>query len=40
MEDCLDSMDTKTKVVCGTITALVVVVTGLIVMSFGSLEPT
>jgi hypothetical protein len=40
MEDFYDSMDTKTKAYCITITSVVVLATTLVALSFGSVEPT
>jgi flagellar biosynthesis/type III secretory pathway M-ring protein FliF/YscJ len=42
MDDCyfLDSMDRKTKITCFSITSIVVLVLGVIAMSFGTIEPT
>lgn len=42
MDDCycLDRMDTKTKVSCISITAIVVAVIGVLAASFGTVEPT
>ncbi len=40
MDDCLDSMDSKTKCICFSVTSLVVLVTGILAFSFGAIEPT
>jgi hypothetical protein len=40
MEECFDSMDTKTKCVCATITTIVTLLVLVLAMSFGTVEPT
>lgn len=40
MEDCLDSMDTKTKCMCVTITTVVTLLVLVLALSFGTVEPT
>lgn len=40
MEDCFDSMDTKTKCICVSVTSLVVLITTILLFSFGAIEPT
>jgi SPFH domain / Band 7 family len=40
MEDCYESMDTKTKCCCVSTTVFVVLTTILTAMSFGAIEPT
>ena len=40
MDDCLDSVDTKTKVICLSVTSAVILITTMIAVSFGTLEPT
>ena len=40
MEDCYNSMDTKTKCCCVSTTVSVVLATLIVALSFGAIEPT